>query len=82
MVVPIKTRPAVPLAVLARLLNSATIDHAFRCISGSVAVSAYEMENLPLPAPVALMQRIRWSRVTAETTGGPEFETAIESLLS
>lgn len=24
--------------------------HAFRCISGSVAVSAFELENMPLPS--------------------------------
>jgi adenine-specific DNA-methyltransferase len=29
-------------------------DHAFRCLSGSVAVSAYELEALPLPAPAAM----------------------------
>jgi adenine-specific DNA-methyltransferase len=27
------------------------VDRAFRCLSGSVAVSAYELENLPLPSP-------------------------------
>lgn len=32
------------------LLNSAPVDRAFRCISGSVAVSAYELEALPLPS--------------------------------
>lgn len=31
------------------LLNSEVLDRAFRCISGSVAVSAYELEALPLP---------------------------------
>ena len=27
------------------------MDDAFRCISGSVAVSAFELEALPLPLP-------------------------------
>jgi hypothetical protein len=35
---------------IAVLLNSAAVDRAFRCISGSVAVSAYELNALPLPA--------------------------------
>lgn len=46
--------PRVGLLVLAALLNSRIVDQLFRCISGSVAVSAYELEALPLPAPEAL----------------------------
>jgi len=34
---------------IAVLLNSSLADAAFRCISGSVAVSAYELHALPLP---------------------------------
>ena len=34
----------VPAAVLLALLNSNFVDQIFRCISGSVAVSAYELE--------------------------------------
>jgi adenine-specific DNA-methyltransferase len=37
--------------VVAAFLNSAAADRAFRCVSGSVAVSAYELEALPLPDP-------------------------------
>lgn len=36
-------------ATIAAVLNSRAADHAFRCISGSVAVSAYELEALPMP---------------------------------
>jgi adenine-specific DNA-methyltransferase len=54
MIRPISDFPAVPAAVIAALLNSSIVDKAFRCISGSVAVSAYELENLPLPSPSAL----------------------------
>jgi adenine-specific DNA-methyltransferase len=39
--------------VLAAFLNSSIADQAFRCLSGSVAVSAYELEALPLPPPAA-----------------------------
>jgi adenine-specific DNA-methyltransferase len=46
--------PEIPLNVLAALLNSKALNDAFRTISGSVAVSAYELESLPLPAPVTL----------------------------
>lgn len=46
--------PAVPAEVLAAFLNSAAADRAFRCINGSVAVSAYELEAMPLPPPAEL----------------------------
>jgi adenine-specific DNA-methyltransferase len=51
MVRPIVDQPAVSLRVIAALLNSEIVDAAFRCISGSVAVSATELEALPLPPP-------------------------------
>ena len=47
-------KPSVSAAVIAVLLNSATVDAAFRCINGSVAVSAFELEELPLPSPAAM----------------------------
>jgi adenine-specific DNA-methyltransferase len=50
MLVPTVKSPPVSLGLLTRLLNSGVVDEAFRCISGSVAVSAYELESLPLPA--------------------------------
>lgn len=39
----------VSAGALAAVLNSRIVDEVFRCISGSVAVSAYELEALPLP---------------------------------
>lgn len=45
-----KKRPRVSTAVVTAVLNSSIVDEAFRCISGSVAVSAFELEALPLPA--------------------------------
>jgi len=47
---------AVPPSVLTALLNSRIVDRAFRCLSGSVAVSAYELEALPLPDPGSLWE--------------------------
>jgi adenine-specific DNA-methyltransferase len=54
MIRPINGTPLVPAGLLAAVLNTASVDRAFRCISGSVAVSAYELENLPLPPPAEL----------------------------
>lgn len=42
-------RGAVSPHTISAILNSEAADRAFRCISGSVAVSAYELEALPLP---------------------------------
>jgi len=54
MIRPINGAPAVPPKVLSAFLNTEAVDRAFRCLSGSVAVSAYELEALPLPPPEAL----------------------------
>jgi len=56
MIRPVDSSPVVSSALLATLLNNAIVDRAFRCISGSVAVSAYELENLPLPSPDELLR--------------------------
>jgi adenine-specific DNA-methyltransferase len=56
MVRPIAKEPPVCAKVMAAFLNSAAADRAFRCVSGSVAVSAYELEALPLPAPETLAE--------------------------
>ncbi len=47
-------KPQVAPELIAALLNSAVIDQLFRCISGSVAVSAFELEAIPLPSAAAL----------------------------
>jgi adenine-specific DNA-methyltransferase len=44
----------IPPAVVAAVLNSQIVDEAFRCMNGSVAVSAFELEALPLPDPSEL----------------------------
>jgi adenine-specific DNA-methyltransferase len=59
MMVPTVKKPAVSPALLAAFLNSVVADRAFRCLSGSVAVSAYELENLPLPAASDLKRLIK-----------------------
>lgn len=50
MIKPITEKPKVSPAVVAAIMNSNIVDRAFRCISGSVAVSAFELEALPLPS--------------------------------
>jgi len=46
--------PAVSPATVAMVLNSRIVDQLFRCINGSVAVSAFEMEAIPLPSPTEM----------------------------
>lgn len=55
-------KPEVSPAVLAALLNSRALDEVFRCMSGSVAVSAFELEALPLPQPAELRKLRRLVR--------------------
>lgn len=50
MVKPINGKPLISPATLAVVLNSEIVDQVFRCISGSVAVSAFELQSLPLPS--------------------------------
>ena len=44
-------RNKIALRTILALLNSSALDEGFRCINGSVAVSAYELNSLPLPDP-------------------------------
>jgi hypothetical protein len=48
--------PTVSLRAVCALLNSQVVDQVFRCISGSVAVSAYELNALPLPDPEQIIE--------------------------
>lgn len=43
--------PIISASTIAALLNSHAIDQVFRCINGSTAVSAYELEAMPIPSP-------------------------------
>lgn len=56
MVRQLRARGRVPLEAVAALLNSDVVDSVFRCTSGSVAVSAYELESLPVPSPDVMHQ--------------------------
>lgn len=56
MIVPITSKPLVDQHVLSAFLNSYAVNEAFRSMSGSVAVSAYELESFPLPDATALAE--------------------------
>ena len=77
MIRPIDDKPKLPARVVAAVLNSAIVDRAFRCISGSVAVSAFELEALPLP-PVAEIKRL--TPLLDRLDGSAEFEAALREL--
>lgn len=79
MVYSLAKRPRFALRTVAALLNSAILDQAFRCINGSVAVSAYELNALPLPSPeqMGLLQECLLSGVD-----GSEIEVMLERFYS
>jgi adenine-specific DNA-methyltransferase len=64
-------------AAVAAVLNSDVIDQVFRCISGSVAVSAFELESIPLP-PASAMAPIE--HLIAKKATRAAVEKALRSL--
>ena len=77
MIKPLNGAPRVAPAALAVLLNSNVVDQVFRCINGSVAVSAYELAALPVPPPEGMkkIELLMKKRATRET-----LERAVERL--
>lgn len=69
---PTSSDPAVTRTTLTRLLATRTLDRVMRSMSGSVAVSAYELESLPLPSRDILAS---W-----EGLNGDALETAVRSI--
>lgn len=70
----LRPRAATPAPLLSRqtlaaVLATRTMDQLARCLSGSVALSAYELESLPLPARDVLRS---WEQLT-----GTELEHAV-----
>lgn len=57
---PVGEVTSIDRATLARILATQTLDRLVRCISGSVALSAYELESLPLPSRQTLLE---WSEM-------------------
>ena len=56
MVVPVTGVPEIAPSTLVAVLNSRVVDQVSRCMNGSVAVSAYELESLPLPGHAQMMR--------------------------
>ncbi len=54
MVVASESAPRVPMATLAAFFATETADRVIRCINASVALSASELEAMPLPSPTAI----------------------------
>ena len=77
MIKPFNGTPEVSPTVLAALLNSNVVDQVFRCINGSVAVSAYELEALPLPSPEEMTEIERLVQLHAKRE---TLEQAVERL--
>ncbi|WP_198045581.1 Eco57I restriction-modification methylase domain-containing protein [Kitasatospora mediocidica] len=59
-------------ALLTALLDSEAVDRLYRCLTGSVAVSAYELSALPLPSTAVLQE---WSALSPE-----DLQAAIEGV--
>ncbi len=77
MIKPLNGAPRVAPATLAVLLNSDIVDQVFRCINGSVAVSAYELKSLPLPLPEGMEEIERLAKERADRV---TLERAVERL--
>jgi adenine-specific DNA-methyltransferase len=59
MVVPAVKTPKVPPDVLARFLSSGIVDRVIRCINASVAISASELEAIPLPEAADVLAALK-----------------------
>ncbi|MBZ0132419.1 MAG: N-6 DNA methylase [Rhodocyclaceae bacterium] len=53
--------PVLTPTQLAKVLRSKPIDRLFRCISGANNISAFELSQLPLPEPAALVRELSLS---------------------
>ena len=58
MVLAISSKPRVPVEAVAQFLASNVADRVLRCINASVAVSASELESMPLPTPENLLSAL------------------------
>jgi len=67
----------IPLRVIAALLNSETVDLIFRCINGSTAVSAYELEAIPVPS---LEDCLKLEKLLMKRAGKAKVDNAIKEM--
>jgi adenine-specific DNA-methyltransferase len=73
---PVGQAALVPLRAIAALLNAAITDELYRCTSGSVAVSAYELESLPVPT---VDEMLELARLLEQGAGGDDVEDFLRS---
>ncbi|MCB1132534.1 MAG: N-6 DNA methylase [Verrucomicrobiae bacterium] len=71
MVLPEASNASAGLGAVAAVLNSGIADRLFRCLSGSVAVSAFELGSLPMPDPHEMAEI---DKVISHGGGQPEIE--------
>lgn len=71
------TTSQIPSALMARVLSTSTLDAVVRCVSGSVALSAYELMALPMPDEATILEwhgldddQLERAVATAYTPGG------------
>lgn len=70
LITPTTAEERVSLDVLFLILQSKTVDRLFRCLSGSVAVSASELQEIPLP----LIENLdKLERLVKDTQGSVEY---------
>ncbi len=72
-----KEPPKVSAAAVAAIFNSRVVDEVFRCISGSVAVSAFELGALPMPSAEAMKEI---EQMLAKRASKAKLEAAISAL--
>jgi len=58
LLVPEEQSSSISLSLLSQVLNSTPIDTVFRCLSGSSAISKYELSRLPLPDVDCVQKRL------------------------
>lgn len=71
--------PLISAGLLSRLLATETMDQVTRCLSGSVALSAYELESLPFP-PLDVLQK--WEALSSIDLGAAVAAFYRQTLLS
>ena len=66
---------------LTLILNSQTVDRIFRCLSGSVAVSATELQAIPLPPVDNLKELEEIVAVIHKANTDKEMQEKIENII-
>lgn len=76
---PVISNPEISLEALSLILNSQIVDRVFRCLSGSVAVSATELHALPLPSIVKIREI---EQLIAEEHNGKNIANRVEQIVA